>query len=79
MSLREQERRQREAMRKADEVTRRIEARMRAAERQEKEAMLRAQEVKRRIEEGDVQPRPLPSLREDSIPSTPNSPSLPSD
>lgn len=79
MSVREQERRAREAMRRADEVTRRIEGRMRQAERQENEAVLRAQEVERRIEAGDVRPRPLPSLREDSIPSAPNSPSIPSD
>lgn len=79
MSVREQERRAREAVHRAEEVERRIERRMREAVRQAKEATLRAEEVERRIEVGDVQPRPLPSLREDSIPSTPSSPSIPSD
>jgi len=70
MSVREQERRQREtelrideAMRRADkEVKGRIEARAKAADR-------RKEQVIRRIEKGDVQPRPLPSLREDSMES----------
>lgn len=69
MSIREQERREREAMRKAGEVESRIERRMREADRQMNRAMLRAEEVKRRIEVGHVQPRPLPSLREDSVES----------
>jgi hypothetical protein len=69
MSVRKQEQREREAMRKANEVTRRIEGRMREAERKAKEAELRAEEVRRRIETGDVRPRPLPGMREDSIPS----------
>ena len=56
-------------MRKAAEVEKRIDARMQGAVRQSEEAMLRAEEVRRRIETGDVHPRPLPSLREDSIPS----------
>jgi hypothetical protein len=42
---------------------------MQMAVRQADEASLRAEEVRRSIEYGDVQPRPLPSLREDSIPS----------
>jgi hypothetical protein len=42
---------------------------MQRAERQADEASQRAEEVRRSIEVGDVQPRPLPSLREDSIPS----------
>jgi hypothetical protein len=79
MSVREQERRAREAMSKAERVEARIERRMQEAMRQADEAMLRAEEVRRRIEVGDVQPRPLPSLREDSLPSTPSSPSIPSD
>ena len=70
MSVREQERRQREAERRMSEAMRRadrdvrggIEARARAASH-------RAEQVKRRIEKGDVQPRPLPSLREDSMES----------
>jgi hypothetical protein len=40
------------------------------------EASLRANEVKRRIEVGDVQPRPLPGLREDSLESMDSMPSL---
>ena len=65
-------------MRRSDEVASRIEGRMQGAARQANEAMLRAEEVRRRIEVGDVQPRPLPSLREDSIPSSPSMPSAPS-
>ena len=74
MSVSEQERRAREAMRRAQKVEARIDRRMQEAVRQANEATLR-----RRIEVGDVQPRPLPSLREDSLPSTPSSPSIPSD
>jgi hypothetical protein len=69
MSVRDQERREREAMRRSDEVASRIERRMQGATRQANEASLRAEEVRRRIEVGDVQPRPLPSLREDSMES----------
>jgi len=63
-------------MRRADrEVGKKIEARAH-------EASLRANEVKRRIERGDVQPRPLPGMREDSLepmdsmPSMKSSPSM---
>ncbi len=69
MSVRDQERREREAMRHSDKVASRIERRMQGAARQANEATLRAEEVERRIEVGDVQPRPLPSLREDSMES----------
>ena len=69
MSVRDQERRAWEAMRRSDEVAHRIKRRMDAADRQAKEATLRAEEVRRSIEVGDVQPRPLPSLREDSMES----------
>jgi hypothetical protein len=69
MSVRDQERRAPEAMRRSDEVASRIERRMRGATRQANQATLRAEEVRRRIEVGDVQPRPLPSLREDSMES----------
>ncbi len=69
MSVRDQERRAREAMRRSDEVAGRIERRMQGATRQANEATLRAEEVRRRIEVSDVQPRPLPSLREDSMES----------
>jgi hypothetical protein len=56
-------------MRRADEAASRIARRMQQAVRQADQASLRAEEVRRSIEVGDVQPRPLPSLREDSIPS----------
>ena len=69
MSVRDQERRAREAMRRSDEVETRINRRMQGAARQADEASLRAEEVRRRIEVGDIQPRPLPSLREDSMES----------
>ena len=69
MSVRDQERRAQEAIRRADEVAGRILRRMHAADRQAKEATLRAEAVERSIEVGDVQPRPLPSLREDSMES----------
>jgi hypothetical protein len=69
MSVRDQERRARQAIRRSDEVRMRIDQRMKNAVHQAEEVILRAEEVRRRIEVGDVQPRPLPSLREDSIPS----------
>src|SRR5215203_1942005 len=77
MSIRDQERQARqldrrisEAMRRADrEVGKGITARAH-------EASLRAEEVKRRIERGDVQPRPLPGMREDSLESMESMPSM---
>jgi hypothetical protein len=69
MSMREQERRKRQAISRADGVKNRIVGRMRDAELLAKEGKRRADQVKRRIEVGDVEPRPLPSLREDSLPS----------
>jgi hypothetical protein len=77
MSIREQERRQRE-------VERRIDERMHAADRRirggilarQKAADLRADEVVKRIERGGVEPRPLPSLREDSMSSLESMPSM---
>ena len=77
MSIREQERRQKEAERRIDE-------RMRAADRRvrggmlarQKAADLRANEVVERIEKGGVEPRPLPSLREDSMFSLESTPSM---
>ena len=70
MSIREQERRQKQ-------VEKRINGRMRQADIQVRNAMdersrqadLRAREVVRRIEKGDADPRPLPGLREDSMES----------
>ena len=77
MSVRDQERRQREAerridkeMRTADRETRRqIEARAGAADK-------RMRQVIRRIEKGDVEPRPLPGVREDSMESMESMPSM---
>ncbi|HEX5847727.1 MAG TPA: hypothetical protein VFY59_00910 [Rubrobacter sp.] len=70
MSVRDQESRQRKA-------ERRIEERMRAADRRvhggilarQNAADVRADQVIERIEKGGVDPRPLPSLREDSMAS----------
>jgi hypothetical protein len=77
VSVRDQERRQREAERRIDE-------RMRAADRRvrgnmlarQKAADLRADDVIKRIERGGVDPRPLPSLREDSMASMESMPSM---
>lgn len=69
MSVRDQERQEREAMRRAEQSERRIRA-------QEKEADKRADEVVRRIEKGDVTPRELPGKREDSIESIGNMESM---
>ncbi len=69
MSMREQERRKRQAIARADGTKDRIAGRMREVELLAKESKRRADGVKRRIEVGDVEPRPLPSLREDSLPS----------
>jgi hypothetical protein len=77
VSIREQERRQKETERRIDE-------RMRAADKhvlgnilaRQKTADRRAEEVKERIEKGGVDPRPLPSLREDSMASMGSSPSM---
>lgn len=70
MSIREQERRQRESERRMDkamhEADRKVKGRIEA---RAKEATLRANDVVRRIEKGDVQPRPLPGVREDSMES----------
>jgi hypothetical protein len=77
VSVRDQERRQKESERRIDE-------RMRAADRhvrggilaRQKAADLRANEVIERIEKGGVDPRPLPSLREDSMASMESAPSM---
>jgi len=65
-------------MRRAEEAEKRIDSRMQQAVRLANEVDHRAEEVRRRIEVGDVQPRSLPSLREDSMPSAPSMPSMPS-
>ena len=70
MSIRDQERRQKESERRIDE-------RMRAADKhvlgnilaRQEAADRRAEEVRERIEKGGVDPRPLPGLREDSMAS----------
>jgi hypothetical protein len=77
ISVRDQERRQREA-------ERRIDGRMRAADKhvrgdilaRQKAADCRANDVVKRIEKGDVDPQPLPSLREDSMASMESMPSM---
>jgi hypothetical protein len=69
MSMREQERRKRRAKRRGDTVKREIAAKRRNTELLAKEAKRRADQVKRRITVGDVEPRSLPSVREDSLPS----------
>ena len=77
MSIREQERRQKESERRIDE-------RMRAADRhvlgnilaRQKAADRRSNEVIERIEKGGVDPRPLPGLREDSMASMESMPSM---
>ena len=77
MSVRDQERRQREA-------EHRIAERMRAADRRVRGGILarqdaadvRANEVVERIEKGGVDPRPLPGLREDSMASMESTPSM---
>jgi hypothetical protein len=79
MSIRDQERRQKEAERRIDE-------RMRLADRdvlggilaRQREADLRAEDVVERIEKGGVDPRPLPSLGEDSMDSMASMESMPS-
>ncbi len=76
MSVRDQERRAQEAMRRSEEVQTRINSRMQGAVRQADQASLRAEEVRRRIEVGDIEPRPLPSLREDSLKSSPSMKSM---
>lgn len=69
MSVREQERKQSQADRRADQVERRIRAKSNEADK-------RADEVVRRIEKGDVTPRELPGKGEDSIESIGNMESI---
>jgi hypothetical protein len=77
MSIRDQERRQKESERRIDE-------RMRAADKhvlgnilaRQEAADRRAEEVRERIEKGGVEPRPLPGLREDSMASMGSMPSM---
>ena len=70
MSIREQERRQRQAEKKIDDRMRRSDREVRGAmEERSRQADLRAKEIVRRIEKGDADPRPLPGMREDSLES----------
>lgn len=70
MSMRDQERRQKEAERRMNAVMRRADRVVRGVLARQKEADRRAKEVLRRVERGDVQPRPLPGVREDSLESS---------
>jgi hypothetical protein len=77
MSIRDQERRQKRAQRRIDERMRLADKHVRgSAVARQREADRRANDVIKRIEKGGVDPRPLPGLREDSIPSTESSPSM---
>src|SRR5829696_273014 len=77
MSVRDQERRAREAERRIGEAMRRADREVgQTIAARAHEASLRAEEVKRRIEVGDVEPRPLPGMREDSLRSMESMPSM---
>ena len=69
MSIRDQERQQKQAEKRMSAVMRQADARARAILARQKEADKRANEVVRRIEKGGVDPRPLPGMREDSLES----------
>lgn len=70
MSIRDQERRERKVERKLNQQMQRADRDVgRKVALMQQQAMRRAEEVQRRIEVGDVQPRPLPSAREDSLES----------
>jgi hypothetical protein len=70
LSIREQERRQRQAEKRINGQMRRADKEVRGAmDERSRQADLRAKEVVRRIEKGDADPRPLPGLREDSLES----------
>ena len=70
MSIREQERRQRQAEKRIDGRMRRSDREVRGAmDERSRQADLRADEIVRRVEKGDVDPRPLPGIREDSLES----------
>ena len=70
MSIRDQERRQREAERRIGESMRNADRHVRGSIlARQKEAEGRAKDIIRRVEKGDVDPRPLPGVREDSLAS----------
>lgn len=79
MSVRDQERRQKETERRLskvmDEADRNVRGRI---EQRAQAASNRAQQVVTRIEKGGVDPRPLPGTREDSMESLPSMESMPS-
>jgi len=76
VSIRDQERRQREAERKIAERVRAADDRVRDILARQNAADVRANQVIERIEKGGVDPRPLPSLREDSMASMESTPSI---
>ena len=77
MSIREQERRQKQAEKRINERMRDADRHVRGSmEARSREADKRAKEVIRRIEKGDADPRPLPGVREDSLPSMESMPSM---
>ena len=79
MSIRDQERRQQQVERRIDERMRRADREVRQRmEQRASAASHRAEQVKRRIEKGDVEPRPLPGMREDSMESMAPMESIPS-
>src|SRR5215207_872865 len=70
MSVRDQKRQARQAERRINEAMRRADREVgKGITARAYDASRRAEEVKRRIERGDVQPRPLPGKREDSLKS----------
>ena len=70
MSIRDQERRQREAERRIGKSMREADTHVRGSIlARQREAEGRAKDVIRRIEKGGVDPRPLPGVREDSLAS----------
>lgn len=70
LSIREQERRQKQSEKRIDDRMRRSDREIRGAiEERSRQADLRAKEIVRRIEKGDADPRPLPGIREDSLES----------
>lgn len=77
MSIREQERRQKQAEKRINQQMYRADKQVRGAmDERSRQADLRAKEVIRRIEKGDADPRPLPGMREDSMESMESMPSM---
>ncbi len=77
MSIREQERRQKQVEQRINERMRQADIHVRnAMDERSRQADLRAEEIVRRIEKGDADPRPLPGMREDSMESMESMPSM---